>query len=553
MVPNRSRSRSRGDGRLISPTLPMEETQINPEVRLQPREDPTEQVVDEGSPLGVTNVQPLQAAGGEAPLEQQQEDRQEAGNQPAERPRPSRRPIEEEMAERISEWAATRPADQPPSDSEGTTPEELRPEPVGLTLILPSIYHRELAAPRRVFMAHLCNVRWVDIQLEEGARLEDYNNLFQSLLVRPSRSRSALLQPADELYLEEEAEVFVDDRRPADAQRGGGRREQAKPAKAKEERLPICLKSRSQVEADARLETRPPLERRKKVKLDEGTEDVQRRTSKEEVDAKKDWSQEPDRMAPPQPMEPVPDNEQYVYVEEKKKEKQHEGKPSGYSWLAASNKYADRLGKGVCLKWDEWQWYPYCVGCQRWADAQHCASARHKKKAARFRVQRSQGAACSSTDNIDEVQQQRGGGREEKLPWESTEASQGVRLAYGVEIGHTDLPFMMATDFHNAATGHLFCLHTTLGKLIGDAQKVTGPFLFIVPGKNKAMVKGMVSQPAIVSERELVLKTQEDHVVRRVATLIQIGEGDLVFDPTSPELSVSPAGPAWPAIVTVYI
>ena len=202
-VPNRSRSRSRSRGPgQISPTLPVGTSQNNQEGQQQTQEEEAEQPDADNSPLGVINVQPLQAAGEEGAEEQPQADRPDAAIGSNDRPRPSRRPIEEEMAERINEWAATRPGDQPPSDSEGTTPEELRPQPVGLTLILPSIYHHELAAPRRVFTAHICNVRWIDIQFEEGARLEDYNNLFQSLLVRPSRSRSALLQPADELYLE---------------------------------------------------------------------------------------------------------------------------------------------------------------------------------------------------------------------------------------------------------------------------------------------------------------------------------------------------------------
>ena len=245
---------------------------------------------------------------------------------------------------------------------------------------------------------------------------------------------------------------------------------------------------------------------------------MMQRSGPKERNSKEDASQEPERLAPPPPMEPIPEDKQNVYVETKKHEEQKEGHPTGYSWLAASNKYADRLGKGVCLKWDEWQWYPYCISCQRWADAQHCASAKHKKRASQARVQRSQGEATSSVTPAAPETQQRGGGREGKLQWESTEASQGIRLAYSVEIGHKDLPFMKSSDFHNAATGHLFCLHTTLSRLIGDAQQVTGPFLFIVPGKNKTLVKGLVSQPAMVSERELVLKTPDDHLVRRAAT-----------------------------------
>ena len=138
--------------------------------------------------------------------------------------------------------------------------------------------------------------------------------------------------------------------------------------------------------------------------------------------------------------------------------------------------------------------------------------------------------------------QLRGGGKlaqQNRTPWETSGASQGVKLAANITLDSKPLEQIASDNVHEAFVGYVF---TTLAQWqTMDHNTRSTKLIAILPGKCAVAMKKCGVQEAHYKEMELLLVSPDISTpMRRLATVVNRGHGVLNFSLDCDEIKVTP-------------
>ena len=115
----------------------------------------------------------------------------------------------------------------------------------------------------------------------------------------------------------------------------------------------------------------------------------------------------------------------------------------------------------------------------------------------------------------------RGGGKQGRLPWQSSRTIRGLKIATQIAVDGVPLAELVADEVCGQAKGVALMLLAGWPDLKG--LEADGPLLVLFPGHCANVLKKMGASPARISEIEIVVEEPQDHtLLRRNATALSL-------------------------------